>query len=91
MLPVDIRRSITPLDEQMLQYCIVSHLPVLILLTKADKLTRNHANQALFKLKNHLQQAQWANLKLDLILFSAVNGQGEAQARDHICAWLNLN
>ncbi len=53
VLPIDIRRELTVLDEQMLVYCRDRGLSTLILLTKADKLTRNHANQAMFKLKKH--------------------------------------
>ena len=89
VLPIDIRRSLTDLDEQMLHYCMSGELPVLILLTKADKLTRNHANQALFKLKTQLAQAKWRDLNSNLVLFSAISGQGEEQAGEIICRWLD--
>ena len=90
VLPIDVRRSLTELDKQMLNYCMDTQLPVLVLLTKADKLTRNHANQALFKLKKQLDQLNFGGLEFSVQLFSAVNGQGEEQARDQICQWLDL-
>ena len=90
VLPVDIRHELTPLDEQMLEYCQARELPTLILLTKADKLTRNHANQALFKLQKHLKQDQWSILDHQLVLFSAMDGRGEEKARDIICQWLGI-
>ena len=90
VLPVDIRHELTPLDEQMLEYCQARELPTLILLTKADKLTRNHANQALFKLQKRLNKDQWSNLDHQLVLFSAMDGQGEEKARDIICQWLGI-
>lgn len=90
VLPVDVRRSLTDLDAQMLRYCMDARLPVLVLLTKADKLTRNHANQALFKITKRLDQPNYQGLESMLLLFSAVTGQGEDSARDHICRWLEI-
>jgi len=90
VLPIDIRRELTPLDQQMLHYCMDRGLPTLILLTKADKLTRNHANQALFKLQKQLNKTQWSDLDRELQLFSAIDGQGEEQARAVIDKWLGL-
>lgn len=90
VLPVDIRRTLTDLDQQMLQYCIDAKLPVLILLTKADKLTRNHANQAVFAFKRQLANSTYQDLHFTLQQFSAITGMGEDQARAVICQWLNL-
>lgn len=91
VLPVDIRRPLTDLDQQMLQYCTNAQLPVLVLLTKADKLTRNHANQAMFKFKKHMSDSiDYRDLQLSCQLFSAVTGQGEDQARAEVCQWLGL-
>lgn len=44
---VDIRRGLTLLDEQMLSWLAPTNKPVHILLTKADKLTRQQANAML--------------------------------------------
>ncbi len=90
VLPVDIRRPITDLDRQMLQYCLDARLPVLVLLTKADKLTRNHANQAMFKFKNQITDPVYGKLEFSLQQFSAVTGLGEQQARAQVCKWLDL-
>ena len=90
VLPVDIRRTFTELDQQMLQYCIDAGLPVLVLLTKADKLTRNHANQAMFKFKKQITSSTYDDLQYSLLVFSAVSGLGEEQARSQIYQWLDL-
>src|SRR5690606_15668319 len=54
MLVMDIRHPLKPFDEQMLAWADYAELPVHVLLTKADKLTRNHQNQALAKLRRDL-------------------------------------
>lgn len=40
MMLMDIRHPLTPLDQQLLDWCAVRGLAVHILLTKADKLSR---------------------------------------------------
>ena len=47
ILPMDARRPLTPLDQQMLEWCITYELPVHILLTKADKLSNSQARSTL--------------------------------------------
>lgn len=82
ILIMDIRHPLKPFDEQMLAWAAHSDLPVHILLTKADKLTRNHQNQALAPLKRRLPDAS-------MQLFSAVTGQGVDEARSRIAQWLD--
>jgi len=82
MLIMDIRHPLKPFDEQMLAWAEHSELPVHILLTKADKLTRNHQNQALAPLRRQLPDAS-------LQLFSAVTGQGVDEARSQVARWLD--
>ena len=40
---MDVRHPLTPLDQQLLDWFAPTGKPVLVLLTKADKLTRQHA------------------------------------------------
>lgn len=90
VLPVDVRHPLTSLDEQMLRYCLAGGLPTLVLLTKADKPTRNHPNQAMFKLKKQLSGLHWEGLSYTLQLFSSVTGQGEKPARAQVQCRLGL-
>ena len=49
VLVMDIRHPLTEYDQQMLAWCKHAQLPVHILLTKADKLKRGAAHNALLK------------------------------------------
>lgn len=82
VLIMDVRHPLKPFDEQMLDWAEFSGIPVHALLTKADKLTRNHANQALAKVRK-------AAPGLSMQLFSATNGQGVEQARAQLDAWFS--
>ncbi|HEX7047687.1 MAG TPA: ribosome biogenesis GTP-binding protein YihA/YsxC [Gammaproteobacteria bacterium] len=81
MLVMDIRHPLKPFDEQMLAWAAHAELPVHVLLTKADKLTRNHQNQALAKVRRLLPGAS-------IQLFSATSGQGVDDARSVLTGWL---
>ncbi len=81
VLVMDIRHPLKPFDEQMLAWAAHAGLPVHALLTKADKLTRNHQNQALAKVRRDLPAAS-------IQLFSATSGQGVDEARSQLAQWL---
>ena len=53
---MDARHPLTPLDEQMLNWFTPTGKPVHILLTKADKLSRQQATSTLNHVKLHLAQ-----------------------------------
>ena len=78
VLTVDIRRGLTGLDEQMLEWIRPLELPLAILLTKADKLGRGAA----------LTRAREVSARLGpgatVMRFSALQSTGVAEAR----AWL---
>lgn len=81
VLIMDVRHPLKPFDWQMLEWADYSGIPVHVLLTKADKLTRNHANQALAKVRKEAPG-------LSLQLFSATAGTGVDQARAQLDEWL---
>lgn len=81
VLVMDIRHPLKPFDEQMLAWAAHAELAVHVLLTKADKLTRNHQNQALAKVRRALPGAS-------IQLFSATSGQGVEEARGLLARWL---
>jgi GTP-binding protein len=82
LLTVDIRRGLLELDQEMLVWAAELDLPVMILLTKADKLSRGAAAAALQALRHRLVGAVAAEL------FSAQDGSGVDQARAQVEAWI---
>lgn len=101
IIPMDIRRPLTELDEKMLHYCTqLPHnqhrqlpLPIHILLTKSDKLTRTHQQTTLTQTRQTLAQLKPSNHPnqpnpTTVQLFSATKRHGIDQAREVIHRWL---
>jgi GTP-binding protein len=82
MLTVDIRRGLTPLDEALLRWLEPRQLPVVVLLTKADKLSRGAG------LARQQQVAGAVGPSVRLTRFSAISRDGVEQARTWLDAWL---
>lgn len=74
-LIVDIRRQLTPFDDQMLAFADEVSLPTHILLTKTDKLKRGQAAKALLEIRKLLGDVATVQH------FSALTRQGEDEAR----------
>ena len=74
-LIIDIRRRLTEFDEQMLAFAGSVGLPIHVLLTKADKLKRGQAANAMLAVKKALGDTATVQL------FSALSRQGEDEAR----------
>jgi GTP-binding protein len=83
-LIVDIRRQLTEFDRQMLAFADSVGLPVHVLLTKADKLKRGQAAKALLEVRRDLGAIATVQQ------FSALNRQGEAEARAKLEEFLKL-
>jgi len=84
VIPMDIRRPFTELDQQMMSWTDDLQLPVHILLTKADKLSRGRANSVLLDV-----QKRWlANYDASVQLFSAPKRMGVDVAREKLQNWL---
>jgi len=91
ILIVDIRHGLKPTDHMLIALADELSLPVHLVLNKADKLTRNHANQALAKLKKSLQPEQH-NIDISLQIFSATQRMGKESFFKIIEErWLNPN
>ena len=86
VLLMDVRHPLTDFDKQMLQWCQHAHMPVHILLTKADKLKRGPAQNTLLKVQKAL--ADQADVSVQL--FSALKQTGVEQARDKLDHWLAM-
>ena len=85
ILLMDVRHPLQPFDEQMLNWALAAHMPVHILLTKADKLKKGPANNSLLAVRKALKAHQ------DLVsvqLFSALKHTGHEQLIAVLDAWL---
>ena len=84
-LIVDIRRQLTDFDQEMLAFAESVGLPVHVLLTKSDKLKRGQAANALLKVRRELGEVATVQQ------FSALNRQGEDEARTRLEEFLTLS
>ena len=85
VLMMDVRHPLQPFDEQMLNWALAAHMPVHILLTKADKLKKGPANNSLLSVRKTLKEHQ------DLVsvqLFSALKHTGHEQLIQVLNGWL---
>ncbi|MEO8463890.1 MAG: ribosome biogenesis GTP-binding protein YihA/YsxC [Gammaproteobacteria bacterium] len=82
VVTVDIRRGLTPLDRQLLAWLKPRALPLIVLLTKADKLSRGAG----------LAQQQAVGKELGAIAhvtrFSSIDRDGVEPARGWLTGWL---
>jgi len=87
ILIMDIRHPLTELDRHLLTWTQDAELPVRILLTKADKLTRGAIARTLSEVSHELASLR----KIEAQAFSAHTGLGLAAAQDWIGARLALS
>jgi GTP-binding protein len=86
VLIVDIRRLLTQFDEMLLEWSKNRSLPVLILLTKSDKLNFGPGKQAVLQIKKELKEHK--NL-VDVILFSSLKKTGIKECRRALSGLIN--
>ncbi len=84
VLIADIRHPLKEFDRMMLDFCFVSGLPCHLLLTKADKLSRNQAAQALAVMRKSFPDGLHATAQV----FSSTAGTGVDEARQAVAALL---
>jgi GTP-binding protein len=82
VVTIDIRRGVTRLDEQLLRWLEPREIPVAVLLTKADKLSRGAA------VEQERAVARELGPGVKLVRFSSSTGEGVAQAQAGIEGWL---
>ncbi len=85
VLIVDIRHPLKEFDRLMLEFCFATQLPCHLLLTKADKLSRGQAVQALATLRKQFVDE---GLHATAQIFSSSAGTGVAQAREAVMTLL---
>ena len=87
IIVMDIRHSLTPLDDQMIRWFIPTGKPIHILLTKADKLSRNQTNQELQKFKQKLKNCNF-EAPISFQSFSSLKKDGLENVEDIFLKWL---
>lgn len=85
VIVMDCRHPLQPIDCMMLDFCEQTHLQAHVLLTKADKLSRNQQAKTLQMLKKNLKN-EWAFASAQL--FSATKKQGAGELTRVLDHWL---
>lgn len=84
VLIADIRHPLKEFDRMMLDFCFATGLPCHLLLTKADKLSRNQAAQALVVMRKSFPDGLHATAQV----FSSPAGTGVDEARERVAELL---
>jgi GTP-binding protein len=87
ILLMDIRHPLQEFDTTMLNWAIRGQMPVHILLTKADKLSRSQANSALFAVQKSLKTMGIDQLT-SVQCFSALKNTGLDDLKAKLAEWL---
>jgi GTP-binding protein len=82
---MDIRHPLTEQDSLMLGWAVTAHMPVHILLTKADKLKKGPAKASLLSVRAKL--ADMGDL-VSVQLFSALKRDGLKELERQLATWL---
>src|SRR5690606_4508012 len=85
---MDIRHPLKDYDLHMLGYAVERGLPAHALLTKADKLSRGAAGNVVQAVRRDLGK-RWGDT-VGVQAFSGESKLGVDQARETICAWLEI-
>ena len=85
ILIMDIRHPFQKADQDFLAWCKQYHLPVQLLLNKADKLSRNQGLNVLSASKKELINLELLN---EPLLFSAKTHDGVKQLTRNILSWV---
>lgn len=86
ILTADCRRPLDELELMILTWCRRRRMPVHVLLTKSDKLSRSAGQSALQAWRRGMQ----ADAEVTAQLFSATSKDGLEMAREQVLAWLDF-
>lgn len=87
VLLMDVRHPLKEVDQQLLAWCWEVGMPVHVMLTKADKLKRGAAQNALLQVKREIEDHSPEGLT-SIQLFSSTKGTGLDEAYRALDAWL---
>ena len=88
VLLMDIRHPLQEFDTTMLHWAKRGQMPVHILLTKADKLSRSQMNASLFKVQKELKTLGFTADSVSLQCFSALANLGIDELKAKLQTWL---
>lgn len=88
VLLMDIRHPLKPQDEMMIDWSIQRKLPVHILLSKADKISRGQAQSTIAKIKKCYDNPSW---QVSVQSFSSLKKQGIDHLIETLNTWFELN
>ncbi|MCS5587513.1 MAG: ribosome biogenesis GTP-binding protein YihA/YsxC [Porticoccaceae bacterium] len=91
VLLMDIRHPLQDYDQQMLNWAAQAGLPVHILLTKADKLKRGPAKNALLGVDKVLRDMDPGYTLLTVQIFSSLKKIGLEELENQLSTWLCQN
>ncbi|CAM3924824.1 putative GTP-binding protein EngB [Vibrio aerogenes CECT 7868] len=83
---MDIRHPMKDLDQQLIHWAVESHIPVQVLLTKADKLKSGARKAQLLKIRE-ASLAFCGDVSVDL--FSSLSGIGVDTLRNKLDSWFS--
>ena len=89
ILTIDCRREPDELDAMLFDWCAAAEMPLHVLLTKSDKLSRNARAQALLRWRKHLAEAV-GHGAVTVQLFSSLSREGVEEARAKLEEWLDF-
>ncbi len=87
ILLMDIRHPLKELDQTMIDWAINRHLPVHILLTKADKLSKGPMNSAVIQVRQHYKYVE--NL-VSVQPFSSLKKMGVEDLIRRLNEWMDM-
>jgi GTP-binding protein len=87
---MDIRHPLTDLDAQLLELLLPTGRPVLMLLTKADKINRQEQTKAVNAVRQAITDAVGEAPLATVLPFSSTARLNLAQVRAQVCDWLNV-
>lgn len=87
VLLMDIRHPLKDLDQMMIDWALNRGLPVRILLTKSDKLSRSEAKNTLQKVRKHYDLAEHL---ITVQTFSSLKKDGVDELITQLNEWLEL-
>jgi GTP-binding protein len=85
---MDIRRPLTDLDRRLIDWFRPTGRPIHILLSKADKLSRQEQTRVLREVKAEL--ASWEGGQYSVQLFSSLKKTGVDEAEAVLAGWLGI-
>lgn len=88
VLVMDIRHPMRDFDEQMLMWCHHAHTPVHILLTKADKVSKNIGSSTKLKVLKQIKELGVQNV--DVQLFSSLKRTGTESLVEKLNSWYEV-